>query len=218
MWLRRYEQKAKDRQDYGDEYVDGKAEASVRDLPEFRPADPNAAGPAGSKRSFLRSRDVPMKLEKDAGQSRILSEPEVQKKATGWYCDVCDCLLRDSASYLDHINGKKHQRKLGFSMRVERVGVEAVRERFALKAQERHQRQAEHKRRSTVEFTEDWEARLEKAQQAQDEERQAKREHKRRQRDILAQGDQQAGDDAEEHSEMNALMGFGSFGGSKKTR
>lgn len=159
-----------------------------------------------------------MKLEKDAGQSRVLSEPEVQKKATGWYCDVCDCLLRDSASYLDHINGKKHQRKLGFSMRVERVGVEAVRERFALKTQERHMRQGEQKRRATVDLNEDWEARLEKAQQAQDEERQAKREHKRRQRDILTQDEQQAGEDAEEHSEMNALMGFGSFGGSKKTR
>ncbi len=23
----------------------------------------------------------------------------------GYYCNVCDCILRDSQSYLDHING-----------------------------------------------------------------------------------------------------------------
>lgn len=24
----------------------------------------------------------------------------------GYYCNVCDCILRDSQSYLDHINGE----------------------------------------------------------------------------------------------------------------
>ncbi|KAH8052670.1 hypothetical protein JL720_14910 [Aureococcus anophagefferens] len=104
----KYEQRAKDREEYGDEYVDGKgAEAEIRDRQEFRAA------------------------EAGAGPRRVLTEPEVQKKATGWYCGVCECLLRTTASYLDHINGKKHQRKLGYSMRVERVGVDAVRDRFA---------------------------------------------------------------------------------------
>ena len=38
----------------------------------------------------------------------------------GYYCSVCECILRDSQSYLDHINGKYHNRALGMSMRVER--------------------------------------------------------------------------------------------------
>lgn len=38
----------------------------------------------------------------------------------GYYCSVCECILRDSQSYLDHINGKFHNRALGMSMRVER--------------------------------------------------------------------------------------------------
>jgi hypothetical protein len=30
-------------------------------------------------------------------------------KAPGFFCEVCMCLLKDSASYLDHINGKKRR-------------------------------------------------------------------------------------------------------------
>lgn len=44
----------------------------------------------------------------------------------GYYCSVCDCILRDSQSYLDHINGKWHNRALGMSMRVERSNAEQV--------------------------------------------------------------------------------------------
>ena len=44
----------------------------------------------------------------------------------GYYCSVCDCILRDSQSYLDHINGKWHNRALGMSMRVERSNADQV--------------------------------------------------------------------------------------------
>ena len=48
----------------------------------------------------------------------------------GYYCSVCDCTLRDSLSYLDHINGKWHNRALGMSMRVEKSTAEQVRQRL----------------------------------------------------------------------------------------
>ncbi len=40
-------------------------------------------------------------------------------------------MVKDSINFLDHINGKKHQRNLGMSMRVERSSLEQVKARFA---------------------------------------------------------------------------------------
>lgn len=48
----------------------------------------------------------------------------------GYYCNVCDCILRDSQSYLDHINGKYHNRALGMSMTVEKSTADDVRKKF----------------------------------------------------------------------------------------
>ena len=49
-----------------------------------------------------------------------------KSKKAGFYCDVCDCLLTDSKTYLDHINGRNHQKKLGMSMHVARISTSQV--------------------------------------------------------------------------------------------
>eukprot|EP01039_Chlorochromonas_danica_P007526 gene7526-8324_t len=132
-----YEKKAKERLEYGDEYVDGsnttsevgskKQTAEVRE--EFRPATENEQGPLGSQRAFLKSRESKIELEDKVGKVEILNPSDGDK--AGFWCEVCKCLLKDSASYLDHINGKKHQRALGYSMRVERADVDTVKQRLA---------------------------------------------------------------------------------------
>ena len=35
-------------------------------------------------------------------------------------CTVCECLLKDSLTWVDHINGRKHNRFLGMTMQVEK--------------------------------------------------------------------------------------------------
>ena len=213
----KYEKKAKDREEFGDEFVDGeKAAGEIRNKQEFKAADAGAAGPAGSKRAWLRNREQSYGFERSAGSTRVLTEPEVQKKATGWYCDVCECLLRDSASYLDHVNGKKHQRKLGYSMRVERVGVDAVRERFCEQTEKRAATKALVERHKTLDVGEEYERRLAARDEDEQAEKAARREAKRQRREEQAAADQE--EDPNFDAEMNAMMGFGGFGGSKKKR
>ncbi len=54
----------------------------------------------------------------------------------GWHCKVCDCFLKDSLTYLDHINGRKHQRALGYSMRIAKSTTEEVVSKLDQLAQE----------------------------------------------------------------------------------
>ena len=100
---------------------------------EFQKADEGAQGPLNSKRAFLKARTQKVDLESKVGKTEIIDPSSsaisssadvsitdgVTKSVTGvgWHCKVCDCFLKDSLTYLDHINGKKHQRALGYSMR-----------------------------------------------------------------------------------------------------
>ena len=185
----KYEQKAKDREEYGDEHVDKPAatdDEGIRDRQEFRAAEPGAAGPAGSKRAWLQPREKTYGFEQQAGHTQVLMNAEIQKKATGWYCDVCECLLRDSASYLDHVNGKKHQRKLGYSMRTQRVGVEQVRDRLATVTEERRRAEDEARRRRGLDTNQEYERILEARAADEAAKREAKKDAKKRKREEAA--------------------------------
>jgi U4/U6.U5 tri-snRNP component SNU23 len=75
---------------------------------EFAPAEEGANGPMGSDRAFLKARQGPIDLEGKVGKTEVINPTTVEgSTAAGFWCEVCACLLKDSASYLDHINGKK---------------------------------------------------------------------------------------------------------------
>jgi U4/U6.U5 tri-snRNP component SNU23 len=77
-------------------------------------------------RSNLQKRDYEINLTERLNKTQVIGLNTPLNQQAGYYCSVCDCVLRDSQSYLDHINGKFHNRALGMSMRVEKSTVEQV--------------------------------------------------------------------------------------------
>jgi len=205
-----YEAKAKERLEKGDDIDDkvSKGKPIKSDKEEFKPAQKDAIGPAGSERAFLTSRRNKVDLESKVGKTQVINPnlPETAA-AAGWYCEVCACLLKDSTSYLDHINGKKHQRALGYSMRVERADVDRVKDRL----QGMKRKMDECSRAKPVSAVDDYEYRL--AQQLVED------ENKKKQRKDQAAAKKLEKEAAEMESadpEIAELLGFGGFGGSKK--
>ena len=49
---------------------------------------------------------------------------------SGFYCSACNITLKDSSSYLDHVNSRAHSRNIGQTMRVEKATLEQVKERI----------------------------------------------------------------------------------------
>ncbi|GAB69249.1 hypothetical protein PCYB_146770 [Plasmodium cynomolgi strain B] len=82
--------------------------------------------PPPSERKLLEGRKEILTLEKNLGKVQIVTEKTIKQEQGGYYCKICDCVLKDSQTYLDHINGKNHNRMLGYSMKVKRVALSDV--------------------------------------------------------------------------------------------
>lgn len=164
------------------------------------------AGPAGSKRAFLHARSDTVQIDAKLGKTTIITAASKDSEKGGYWCETCECQLRDSAAWLSHVNGKRHQRKLGFTMRVEQSTLDDVKGRFAsLK------RKAEDAPVQPL----DYEARLAALEAEEAAAKRAKKDAKdakRRDEEAEAAAAAEEGIDPE----MAAMMGFGGFGTSKK--
>ncbi|KAK6911634.1 hypothetical protein RJ641_023727 [Dillenia turbinata] len=154
------------------------------------------------QRKPLKHRDYEVDLESRLGKTQVVTPIAPLSQQAGYYCSVCECVVKDSANYLDHINGKKHQRALGMSMRVERASLQQVQDRFELLK----------KRKVPGSFTEqEFDERLLKQQQEEEERRRQRRERKKEKKK-----EKVVEEEPELDPDVAAMMGFGGFRSSKK--
>ncbi|CEM33047.1 unnamed protein product [Vitrella brassicaformis CCMP3155] len=87
--------------------------------------------PPPQERQPLKERHDFIDLEERVGKTQVVTQFTPKQQQGGYWCSVCECLIKDSQAYLDHVNGKRHNRMLGMTMRVERVDVNRVKDRLA---------------------------------------------------------------------------------------
>lgn len=148
----------------------------------------------------LKPRDEKIDLESKLGKTVVINKATPSSQAGGFFCEVCDCLVKDSINYLDHVNGKKHQRNLGFSMKVERSTLDDVEKRFQESLRKQEKPKEEYDMEERLKELREEEERLKEYRK----EKKKEKKKKRRQEDEEEQDE--VGDD-----DMSRLMGFSSF-------
>ena len=82
------------------------------------------------KRDTLKKREYKLNLEKKEGKEYKLTKDMSVDQVSPFYWSKCEITMKDSQSYVDHLNGKKHNRNLGMSMYVEKKNVGSVKRKL----------------------------------------------------------------------------------------
>eukprot|EP00029_Vermamoeba_vermiformis_P002994 TRINITY_DN13359_c0_g1_i1.p1 TRINITY_DN13359_c0_g1~~TRINITY_DN13359_c0_g1_i1.p1 ORF type:complete len:215 (+),score=67.57 TRINITY_DN13359_c0_g1_i1:15-659(+) len=149
-----------------DEY---RKKAEARERGEDVDSKPNKRSSAiPVQRGPLKEREELINLDEKVGKFTSVNAGAPSSELGAFHCAVCDCTLKDSMTYLDHLNGKNHQRMLGMSLRVERSSLQDVRDRLN-----------KHKRKRDDVKHYDLDERVKKAQEDEEEEKRKKKQQKK---------------------------------------
>ncbi|KZT08393.1 uncharacterized protein LAESUDRAFT_649192 [Laetiporus sulphureus 93-53] len=160
---------------------------------------------------LMKRREASLELEKNLNKTIVVQNAGTRGPGVpGFYCEVCNRTYKDSAGYLDHINGRAHLRALGQTTRIERSTVEQVRARIAYLR--------EKTREASSAKSYDFEKRLAEVREKETSLRAEKKAAKKVQREqarvelvkVTVAGD------AQHEDVMMEMMGFSGFGSSKK--
>ena len=87
---------------------------------------------------YLKARRHDLNLASKVGKTMTLAKDASGavsgKNKSPFYCQVCDVDFNDSHSFVDHTNGKRHNRILGMNMKVEVVTADRVKNKLELLA------------------------------------------------------------------------------------
>ena len=214
---------------------------------EFQSAEAGAQCPLNSKRSFLKARRGKVDLESKVGKTEIINPDAAATSSTGtdatvsitdgvsksvngvgWHCKVCDCFLKDSLTYLDHINGRKHQRALGFSMRIAKSTTSEVVSKLDQLARDQQAKEAEDSLNEGKEsedanvngFEDSVKKKDEEIEHRKADRKKRREERKKKMREEAKQeqispveeDDEDIVEEEDVNPDMAALMGFSGFG------
>ncbi|KAJ1647812.1 U4/U6.U5 snRNP associated protein [Coemansia erecta] len=210
-----YEKKARDREQQLriEEEDERRRRKGLKSLAR-QPAD------AAKPREMLQARKQTVDLEGMVGKVQVVQASSAASGQPGFYCSVCDVTVKDSLTYLDHINGKNHQRMLNRGMKVASETVDDVLAKLESLRRIRKQRL----KQSSADY--DFHEQV-KRQELLKEEKRQRRKRAQAQKKKKRQQHKSKADDGEEidtetgsiddNDDMLAAMGFSSFGASKRT-